>query len=244
MADNSVLVFKCLNPDCGKPVKLALPARSGVYPVTCPHCKTQKKLNIKGLDAFQEAETPAEKVPDNSAKPPVTLTEDFIVGEEYRFMCPHCSVQELGLRSQKAGHKDFACPRCKGRIGADVRPKTVVLDLDTDTSELVRGRLVLLRRGWLNKNYPLGPGRHVVGRYDENEMPDIAVKNDSTVSRRSVRIDVTHESNGFIFKLTVLNATNPVLHNSNPLAKGEAVSLNFGDTIVLGKTKFRFEKDA
>ena len=83
-----------------------------------------------------------------------------------------------------------------------------------------------------------------MGRYDENEMPDIAVKNDSTVSRRSVRIDVTHESNGFIFKLTVLNATNPVLHNSNPLAKGEAVSLNFGDTIVLGKTKFRFEKDA
>lgn len=63
------------------------------------------------------------------------------------------------------------------------------------------------------------------------------------MSRRSIEILVQQSDKGYTFKLTVLNATNPVLHNNKPLMKGESVSLNFGDTILLGKTKFRFEKD-
>lgn len=247
MADNSVLVFKCLNSECGKPIKLRRPSKSGVYPVTCPHCKTQKKLNIKGLDSFQDDNggadgSPATNPVDNSSKPAVTLADDFIVGESYKFVCPHCDKQEIGLNSQKPGKKEFLCPFCKGKIIATVREKTNILYID-EAENLIKGKLVLLRRGWLNKDYHLGVGKHTVGRYDEAEMSDIAIKGDNSISRRSIRIDVGQTPKGYTFKLVVLKATNPVLLNNSRLSIGEIVSLNFGDTIALGKTKFRFEKD-
>lgn len=249
MADNKTLVFKCLNPDCGKPIKLRRPVKSGVYPVTCPYCKVQKKLNIKGLDSLPDAESTSVDAPhvqadihDNSIKETITLSDDFIVGEVYKFMCPHCGKQELGISSQKAGHKDFQCPYCKGKIAANVREKTNVFGFD-ETNPLIRGKLILLRRGWLNKDYHLGIGSHTIGRFDESELSDISIKNDSSISRRSIKIDVKQTVKGFMFKLTVLKATNPVYHNDSKLSVGEAVSLNFGDSIVLGKTKFRFEKD-
>lgn len=241
-ADNTILMFKCLNPECAKPIKLRRPAKSGIYPVSCPHCKVTKKLNLKGLDAFEEqGGATAPDVPDNSAKPAVALTDDFLVGESYRIKCPHCGEQEIGLCSQKAGHKDFACPRCKGKIAAEVREKTAVLDVE-ETRPLIKGKLVMLRK-WLNKSYPLGIGKHTVGRDDADEPSDIAIKNDSTVSRRSVCIEVAQTPKGYTFKLTVLKATNPVLHNETRLYDGESVSLNFGDVIVMGRTKFRFDKD-
>lgn len=250
MADNTVLIFKCLNPDCGKPVKLRRPQKSGIYPVTCPHCKTQKKLNLKGLDSFQSANstTPpsgnsSESTLDNSNKPVITLKENFICDEVYKFQCPHCGKQELGINSHKPGHKEFACPLCKGKIAAEVRAKTLVVEADGDSIMLTKGKLTLLRRGWLNKDYPLGLGSQTIGRFDSDQMSDISIKNDSSMSRRSIKIDVVQSPKGFIFKLTVLKATNPVLHNNVALSTGETVSLNFGDNIVLGKTRFRFDKD-
>lgn len=249
MADNSILVFRCLNPACAQMIKLNRPARSGVYPVTCPYCKVQKKMNIKGLDAFsgdtgEGGVNPQHNpgVPDNSAAPVKTLKDDFLVGELYKFMCPHCGKQELGINSPKPGKLEFSCQLCKGRIEAGVRAKTKFLQ-EEETCSLIKGKLVLLRKGWMNKDYPLGLGQNVVGRYDEEDMPDIAVKKDNTVSRRSVRITVEQTIKGYTFKLTVLKATNPVLHNNLPLSIGESISLNFGDTLILGKTKFRFEKN-
>ncbi len=108
---------------------------------------------------------------------------------------------------------------------------------------MFKGKLTLLRKGWVNKNYHLNEGKNVIGRHDESEMSDISIKNDSAMSRRSVEIEVRRTDKGYLFKLTVLKATNPVLHNNSPLMAGESVSLNFGDSIVIGKTKFRFDKD-
>ncbi|MCI5977833.1 MAG: FHA domain-containing protein [Bacteroidales bacterium] len=248
-------------------IKLQRPAKSGVYSVTCPHCGVKKNLKIKGLDAMEAApeqegagqqqaeggsaaagngsEKGAEKgadsgVPDNSAKAPVSLGEDFLTDTEYTVACPHCQMKIALGASDKEGTKNFRCPRCKGPLTMFVRKPTVVLD---KTGVLTRGKLVLLRRGWLNKDYPLSPGSCVIGRYDEDEVSDIAIKNDSTVSRRSVKIEVNYTSSGNTFKLTVLKSTNPVLLNGNALAKGEAVSLNFGDIITMGKTRFRFDRD-
>ena len=63
------------------------------------------------------------------------------------------------------------------------------------------------------------------------------------MSRRSVQVEVVCTERGYTFRLTVLNATNPVLHNDRQLKPGESVSLNFGDSITMGKTRFRFEKE-
>ena len=40
----------------------------------------------------------------------------------------------------------------------------------------------------------------------------------------------------------IIKAVNPVIHNGSVLMNGESVSLNFGDTIVMGTTKFRFDR--
>lgn len=258
MAPNTTqLVFKCLNPECRELIKLPRPAKSGVYSVTCPFCGITKNLNLKGQDAFadspsqtggESAKEQAQQcdqkpaVHDNSSNNPVYLKEDFIVGETFKFLCPHCKQQELGMTPQKSGRKEFACPLCHGKLVADVRPKTKIVD--TFLPPIINGKLVLLRKGWFNKSYSLPVGKHTIGRYDETNRSEIMVGNDSTMSRRSVEIDVSHTGEkGFRFKLTVLRAANPVLHNNQPLNIGESVSLNFGDSIILGKTKFRFEMD-
>lgn len=252
MSENSIMAFKCLNPECQKVIKLSRPAKTGVYEIKCPHCGVQKKLNIKGLDSLQEqpatGETPKAitpptppAAPDNSLKEAIELREDFLIDTPYEFTCPHCNKQPIGFNTDKPGHRTISCPLCKGRIGFDVRKKTEVIYM-TQQLQLFRGQLTLLRKGWLNKTFPLHEGKNVIGRYDEELTSDIAIKNDPNMSRRSVEVEVLHSDRGYTFKLTVLKATNPVLHNDTPLMTGESVSLNFGDCIAMGKTKFRFEK--
>ncbi len=234
MEENTFMAFKCLNPDCQKVIKIHRPAKSGVYDVTCPHCGIKKQIKLKGSDAVAGDNASASpSVPDNSSKETKELPDDFIVDATYRFKCPHCKKQEIGFVTNKPGHRTIACPLCEGKIGVEVRKKTEVIVI-TEQLQMFKGKLTLLRKGWVNKNYHLNEGKNVIGRHDESEMSDISIKNDSAMSRRSVEIEVRRTDKGYLFKLTVLKATNPVLHNNSPLMAGESVSLNFGDSIVMG----------
>ncbi|MDE7413639.1 MAG: FHA domain-containing protein [Muribaculaceae bacterium] len=241
MSQTPTVKFNCLNPECGKLLEIPVPKKTGVYNVTCPFCKTQKQLRFKGLDEMEAQKKQAPQRPDYSAAAPVEMEEDFKIGNKYSFKCPHCQKQEIGFQTDKAGHRQIACPYCKGKIGFTVWPKTQVI-IVTEQLQLNKGKLVLLKRGWLNKDYPLKEGQNIVGRFDESGMSDISIKNDPSMSRRSIDINVKRTEKGYEFKLNVLKSTNPVLHNNVPLKTSDSVSLNFGDTIVLGKTKFRFDK--
>lgn len=245
MAEVAFLAFNCLNPECGKKIKLPRPPKSGVYAVTCPHCGLEKPIKIKGQDEVMN-ENATQGQPQNAGvntdKPAIELQDDFIAGNPYTFKCPHCETQEIGFKTEKPGHRTIECPSCKGKIGLDIRKKTEVILL-TDQLQMFKGKLTLLRKGWINKEFKLKEGKQTIGRYDEQAMSDISVKNDPSMSRRSVEIEVNRTMKGLTFKLTVLKSTNPVLHNNNPLMNGESVSLNFGDMIIMGKTKFRFDKD-
>jgi DNA-directed RNA polymerase subunit M/transcription elongation factor TFIIS len=238
MATTTYMAFNCLNPECRQLIKLQRPSKSGVYNVTCPHCGVTKQLNLKGLDAVA-TENHAE---DNSANPVIKIQDDFVVGIKYKVSCPHCHKMEFGFVAEKAGDRTISCPSCKGKCGLSVRNKTLPIE-PTNSIQALHGKLILLRKGWLNKDYHLSDGKNVVGRYDESKNSDIAIKSDPTMSRRSIEIEVMQSEKGYSFKLTVLSATNQVLHNNNPLMPGESISLNFGDSIILGKTKFRFDKD-
>ncbi|MDE5976263.1 MAG: FHA domain-containing protein [Muribaculaceae bacterium] len=247
MGEVTIISFKCANPECGKEIRMRHPGKGGIFKVTCPHCKATKSIRLKEPGATQAGAAPsvAEKastpLPDNSAKTPIALDADFVVGRPYSVKCPHCGRQEIGFQTEKAGNRVISCPLCKGKIGFEVRKPTEVL-INTEQIQHFRGKLTLLRRGWLNKDYILPEGKTSVGRYDESEKSDIAIKKDSSMSRRSIEIETKLTEKGFLFKLTVLKATNPVLVNDRPLTKGESISLNFGDTIKLGVTKFRFDK--
>ena len=245
MAASEFIIFNCLNAGCGKQIKIKRPQKSGVYNVTCPHCGCRKQFSLTGHDgqAAQPETPPPPPAPDNSGKEPIELKEDFRTGAKYTVKCPHCGKMEFGFSTEKPGHRTVPCPRCKGPIGIDVRKPTQVFQV-TEQVSLFKGKLILLRKGWINKTFRLDEGVTVIGRHDETEMSDISIKGDSTMSRRSIEIKTERGEKGYTFKLTVRKAKNPVLHNSCPLMAGESVSLNFGDTITLGKTKLRFEKDS
>lgn len=131
--------------------------------------------------------------------------------------------------------------------GDNGRPtKTTTVIRDDDSYQAFRGKLILLRRGWFNKEFKLNLGQNIIGRRDADPAgnSDIAISDDPSMSRRSIDIHVSfHEFNGYMFELRVLRATNPVLVNREPLMPGETFALNFNDSIILGKTQFRFVQD-
>lgn len=103
----------------------------------------------------------------------------------------------------------------------------------------VRGKIVLLRPG--AQEFLLREGSFTIGRSEDNPC-DINIQGDPGISRCSAQIDVTNNGGNVFYKLTALNATNPVLHNYAVLPAGRSVMLNYGDTITLGKTKLRFDR--
>lgn len=87
-------------------------------------------------------------------------------------------------------------------------------------------------------------GKYFIGRDDDEIKSDIMVKDDY-VSRRSVLIDVVAKSGTLDcnYKLTVKNATNPVMVNAQIIEIGESIYLNYGDTILLGNTTLTFKQN-
>ena len=85
MADNTILAFNCLNPNCKKPIKLRRPQKTGIYGVKCPHCGYQAKIKLPGEDKIHienQSQRPTISVPDNSSKARITVEDGFIVGYE------------------------------------------------------------------------------------------------------------------------------------------------------------------
>ena len=104
--------------------------------------------------------------------------------------------------------------------------------------------IFLIHTSWFglkNKKFKLHEGITTVGRFDEDTPSDISIRGDNTMSRRSIAITIEEENGVFDFKLKVLNATNQVKVNDQRVKEGSEVYLDFGDTIILGKSKFKFD---
>ncbi len=115
----------------------------------------------------------------------------------------------------------------------------------TEKVRVHRGKQVNGKLVWggifSRKTYVLKEGVNYIGRADDDEPSDVSIK-DSCASRRSVKIEVIPGNRGNSFKLTVENATNPVLVNRQVQNVGSSFFLNFGDTIVLGNTTLTFKE--
>ncbi|MDE6317599.1 MAG: FHA domain-containing protein, partial [Muribaculaceae bacterium] len=182
--------------------------------------------------------------PNNSLQPPKETRGDFRKGYEAHISCAFgCGYVHTEYPPQ-IGKNIFICPRCKGRTTYEARDKTIVIS--PKEYQGFRGKLIMVRQLWSNKEFKLYPGSNVVGRYDSDPRgnSDIAITDDPSMSRRSIDIRVEYDDlRGYVFELNVLRATNPVLVNHEPKMPGDSFALNFGDSIILGKTLFRFEKD-
>ena len=253
MEQKDILIIQCQNAECGKKIKLRRPDKGGIIRIACPYCKkamairlpdpTPKMDNGQDTPVNEPPQQPSgQDRPDNSQATPMSPEGEFKVGQRYEFKCPHCKKQPIGYTPQESGEKAFPCPYCKGRIVVEAKSKTRIMSPDESVC-LIRGKLTKLRRGWFNSSYPLKSGTTTVGRTDSSVPSDISLDGDATISRRSIEIDVTTTEAGNRFKLRVLRTTNPVLVNSERLNEGESIQLNFGDIILLGKTRLRFDKD-
>lgn len=193
-----------------------------------------------------------------------------IQGERYLMICPECktganrTMEKLGVRSR-------TCPQCQAvtyykvvaapapqqpapqpeqqsalgafqaqvqAVGGQSAPKKPTQRLTLrgqSAAELTWGGL------FRSRSYRLPAGITTLGREDSELPSDVAIS-DSYVSRQSAKIEVTEAQGGFNYKFTVDNATNPVLVNGKELRPGNAIYLNFGDTITMGRTRLTFKK--
>lgn len=253
--------LKCPNPACGYVVKVKKPAKPGKYSLPCPKCGTKIALIVAGPKVPPGGVVPGgmnpggqnpggvqeQNVPNNMLAQPKWDKFTYMKGDQSSVPCAFGCGYTHQVVPEQVGENIFMCPKCKGKTKFNVRDKTVGVtgDLLADRKAF-RGKLILLRPGWGKKEFQLKPGSNIIGRYDRTPgaEADIAIKDDPSMSRRSIDISVGFDDlSGFRFNLTVLKATNPVLINHMPVCTGESVALNYGDSIILGKTQFRFEKD-
>ena len=125
----------------------------------------------------------------------------------------------------------------------DADGKTKVLGIGFN-KVLVTGQL-LLKKGFMKHDevFDLSEARdYIIWRNDPMALSDINV-DDPTMSRQSVKISASVSNNGsFLYKLCVLRSTNKVMVNGRPVSQGDSVFLEFGDSFVLGRSTFVFQK--
>lgn len=191
------------------------------------------------------------------------------IGALCKIVCPECSFS-LVEKTSKIGNYKWFCPHCNTIVGFVVvnpeqveeqkeqpnqdasieepvgskeekeespKPHTKKIDNENlcNLGELAWGGF------FSRKHYSLRVGTIYIGRKDAIEPSDLQLE-DSYVSRRSALLEVLSSDKGFLFKLTVKHASNPVYVNSSEISVGNSIYLNYGDVLIFGKTKMTFKK--
>lgn len=262
--ETPMMVVTC--PSCAKKMRMKNPQKAGVYRLTCPFCN--KPFPVKIVDKAEpknaEPKPAAPPVPPTPATPPVPPTpqpqpeaakDDEPVVVQY---CSSCGMK-LRIRNPQVGQHSVRCPKCQSvqtytygapaSSAASAQPTPPPAPQPVNKTKPVQGNYNLATgclvqsRGLFRSDtvYPLAGKETIIGRRDTTAPCDVMI-DDPTMSRRSVSITAEAKNKGITYKFTVLNASNKVFHNGTPLSVGSSVYLNFGDTLVLGRTKLKFQK--
>lgn len=268
--ENEVPMMVVTCPGCAKKMRMKNPQKPGVYRLTCPFCN--KPFPVKIVDDAepkQEAKPVTPPVPQTPPTPPTPpqpkpqaeQTDEPVVVQ----YCSSCGMK-LRIRNPHVGQHSIRCPKCQSvqtytynapaASPTPAQPTPVpqtppVPPQPVNKTKPVQGNYNLATgclvqsRGLFRSDtvYPLAGKETIIGRRDPSAPCDVMI-DDSTMSRRSVSITAEAKNTGITYKFTVLNATNKVLHNGKPLSVGSSVYLNFGDTLVLGRTTLKFRKSS
>lgn len=197
------------------------------------------------------------------------FTQRVPIGALCKIVCPECGCNVV-KKISKVGKHRWDCPQCKAIIGfvaekseqpkkqkkqdksnQDIPKQDSVGSKEEGASKPHTkkiGNENLCNLGELTwggffsrKHYPLRVGTIYIGRKDDGEPSDLQLE-DSYISRRSALLEVLSSDKGFLFKLTVKHASNPVYVNSSEISVGNSIYLNYGDVLIFGKTKMTFKK--
>lgn len=177
------------------------------------------------------------------------------IGKECIVVCPACR-KFVVLNPLKRVNSD-TCKACntvirycaKGKeqkeetVEKDPQPvhQKIVLTQKPDVSTPLPKAQLVWGCFYNRKKYPIKLGENIVGRAD-SEMPSDLQINDDYASRRSVKIEPIMGPQGYSFKLTVLNASNPVIVKNESRPVGTEVYLNYDDSFILGSTTITLKK--
>lgn len=161
--------------------------------------------------------------------------------------CSKCKRRTIVKMPDKPRKYRVTCSNsaCQAEIhfywAGEQKPNMPIEEKNADVPS--SGKLVQIRRLRTNLTFRLMEGDNIIGRADDCFPSKISIEGDGRISRQSVNIKAIRKpQKGYLFKFTVLRASNKVQHNQKLLSIGESVYLNYGDNIVLGNTHFRFEK--
>lgn len=220
---------------CGKTFKLKLPSNDGIYPMKCPNpvCANPIKITVKD---GQVAEVSA-------ADPTIVILDTPCCHQKFSYKLKGDGNHKATCPYHDCNHKLTVTEHGGKVIDVKIEGTQIIDNIFFDKAQLSIVRFHNLLGSIGKKVFPLLPGKNTVGRADASYPSTISIEGDKYMSRRSIEIEVTlQESKGYLYKMTILNAANPVLHNNQPLMVGETVYLNYGDRIRLGRTTFNFEK--
>lgn len=220
------LVYNC--PACKEQITVKRPLVSGVYKMTCPHCRFPHQLKLPGMDKLGAPAAPAAPAAAKAPAAPAAPAAPQAAAPS----APAVPPPFAGIRVAGPGVAAPADP------AAPSKTETIV------TKRMGQAKLTQLGSMFsFNKSYDLPLGENIIGRPDAAQPSDIAISGDDTISRRSVKITVTRdELKGYSYKIKVLKSTNPVMLNDSPLDfEYDEPYLNFGDIIKLGRTSLRLD---
>lgn len=213
---------------------------------------------------------PAKKVPPVLGTPvhvdkgAYVIKNRAIIGKVYLIICPKCKKTILVKASSAKTHK-VVCKECgtllyyMGKeVAALKKEETLKTEQNESSSQeptqqesnptipvvTPNGRLewgsIFKKKSW-KISYA---GSFFIGRLDDEVQSDVSI-DDEFASRRSLLLEVLPERGRreCKYKITVNNATNPVLINGRAIELGESTYLNYGDTILVGNTTLTFKKD-
>lgn len=215
------------------------PAKAGTYNVKCPGCSSVLQIKV---------DAPAQQPP---SKPQVPSIGQFHVSSTSEATCPVCG-QQISVHLSKRGQQMIQCSACGSQLAVEGLPPKTVLN-PGGIGGIFNGNMcngiiqvrknIFARMLGSDQKWKLRSGGNTIGRADRTMPSDISLS-DQAVSRRSIEIFVgSNPNDGITFKLTVLNASNPVYHNGNLMNVGDSLAMKFGDTIRLGTTTLELIPD-
>jgi len=248
----------CTNPECGAKVSFH-------YPVTSEQEQAKSKADLQfGLldDGSYRF-----KCENGTCRQTVLVPTDMVEVGHNKVKCPKCSTyHEFDIEPSEEDLLRCQTADCKGKLEKPNRGdgiySSICEECGQEYSLIIQGGKIIkvimktppppppltpqlmklvISQFLGKKEYPLTKGIHYVGRFDNENYSDFAIK-DKYASSKSVRIDVNENGGNLVYKLTVERAMNPVYHNNRELTVGDVVYLTYGDTLKLGKTLIKVQK--
>ena len=228
-----------------------------IIEVVCPHCHSKLMMKKK-----PEVTSKIVQCPGNGCGKELHVVFDVTKDPQTYEILDNSDAtaknkkDETVYKKQDSGEEnvDIGAQKKKTVYGKNKHNTShnIYNDLDDDDDEEVkpkkrhrlRERIYLTHITWFglkNQRFQLYEGITTIGRYDEDDTSDIMIRGDNTMSRKSVAIIIEEEDGVFDYKLKVLNATNKVKVNDQRVKEGAEVYLDFGDIIMLGNSKFKFD---